>query len=64
VSYSWVDPHFATLYARREETRMNDRLAADLREREAREAWVPPAPVRPLSWIEQDSEIRRRIRVI
>jgi hypothetical protein len=31
VSYSWVDPHFAVLYARREEERLAERLAARLR---------------------------------
>ena len=35
VSFSWVDPHFAVLYARREEERLEERLAASLRERAA-----------------------------
>ena len=30
VSYSWVDPHFAALYARREEERLVERLASRL----------------------------------
>ena len=37
MSYSWVDPHFAALYARREEERLAERLATRLRERSARE---------------------------
>jgi hypothetical protein len=37
VSYSWVDPHFAALYARREEERLAERLVTRLRERSARE---------------------------
>jgi len=41
VSYSWVDPHFAALYARREEERLAERLLARLRDRAACEA-VPP----------------------
>jgi len=28
VSYSWVDPHFAVLYARRVEERLAERLAS------------------------------------
>jgi hypothetical protein len=37
VSFSWLDPHFAVLYARREEERLAERLAARLRERAASE---------------------------
>ncbi len=33
MSYSWVDPHTVSLFARREEDRMTARLAARLRER-------------------------------
>lgn len=33
MSYSWVDPHTFSLFARREEERMTARLAARLRER-------------------------------
>jgi hypothetical protein len=64
VSYSWVDPHFATLYARREEERLSDRLAAKLRERAEREVYLPPPPVQPMSWFEQESLIRRGTRLI
>jgi len=28
VSYSWVDPHFASLYARREDQRLTERMLA------------------------------------
>jgi hypothetical protein len=35
VSFSWIDPHFAALYVRREEERLAERLAARLRERAA-----------------------------
>jgi hypothetical protein len=37
VSYSWVDPHFAALYARREEERLAERLATRMRDRAALE---------------------------
>ena len=37
MSFSWVDPHFAALYARREEERLAERLVTRLRERSARE---------------------------
>jgi len=40
VSYSWVDPHFAALYARREEERLAERLVTRLRERSAREPFL------------------------
>ena len=32
MSFSWVDPHFAALYARREEERLAERLATRMRE--------------------------------
>ena len=35
MSYSWVDPHFAALYARREEERLAERLVTRMRERPA-----------------------------
>lgn len=64
MSFSWVDPHFTTLYVQREDARILERLAEKLRERATREEWVPPVPVRALSWFEQESEIRSRIRVV
>ncbi len=33
MSYSWVDPHTVSLFARREDERMQARLAARLQER-------------------------------
>ena len=38
MSFSWVDPHFAVLYARREEERLEEKLAESLRERAASES--------------------------
>jgi len=64
VSYSWVDPHFAALYARREEERLAERLTSRSRDRAVCEPnldWVPP---RGPTWIEQDSEIRSRFRIL
>ena len=31
MSYSWVDPHFAVLYGRREEQRLLEKLLTDVR---------------------------------
>ena len=44
MSCSWLDPHFAALYARREEERLAERLVTRLRERDACEPL--PNPVR------------------
>jgi hypothetical protein len=38
VSFKWFDPHFATLYARREEERLAERLISSTREAAACEA--------------------------
>ena len=40
MSFSWVDPHFAALYARREEERLAERLVTRLRERSAGEPFL------------------------
>lgn len=58
MSFSWVDPHFAALYARREEERLAERLAAVLR---ARADSAPPlegAWRRELGLAEQDALLR------
>jgi hypothetical protein len=59
VSYSWVDPHFAALYARREEERLVERLASCLRARVAYEPDLHATPWRGPAWIEQDIELNR-----
>ncbi len=41
MSYSWVDPHTVSLFARREEARMTARLAARLQERALDDASLP-----------------------
>ena len=63
MSFSWVDPHFTELFAQREEDRLAERLTRCLRARESTGEYVPPAPRRELTWIEQDMELRGRIRL-
>lgn len=41
MSYSWVDPHTVSLFARREEARMTARLAAYLQERAPDDGSLP-----------------------
>jgi hypothetical protein len=65
VSFSWVDPHFTVLYARREEERLAERLMTRLRERSACE----PSPQSSISWrepgwMEQDAAIRCHVRLV
>jgi hypothetical protein len=64
VSYSWVDPHFAALYARREEERLVERLASCFRERAVREPNLDSVPWRGPGWMEQDAAIRCRLRLL
>jgi len=64
VSYSWVDPHFAALYARREEERLVERLASTLRERAACEPYLDAATPPEPSWIEQDIILRGNLRLV
>lgn len=63
MSFSWVDPHFVELFAQREEDRLAERLTRCLRARVGTGEYVPPAPHRELTWIEQDMELRGRIRL-
>jgi hypothetical protein len=64
VSYSWVDPHFAALYARREEERLAERLASRLLERAACEPNLRRLPPDEPTWIEQEIEFRGRFRLL
>jgi len=52
VSYSWVDPHFATLYARREEQRFAERLLADALARDERLPELGEIAWRRSGWLE------------
>ena len=58
MSYSWVDPHFAALYARREEERLAERLVTRLRERAAREPSLQTTSWRDAGWLENDAVVR------
>ena len=52
MSYSWVDPHFASLYARRDDQRFADRLLADALDREARLPELGKITWRTTGWLE------------
>lgn len=58
MSYSWVDPHFAALYARREEERLAERLEARLRDLAACEPDPDAITRREPGWIENDALCR------
>jgi hypothetical protein len=58
VSYSWVDPHFAALYARREEERLAERLVTRLRDRSVREPSLDSVRWRDAGWMENDAVVR------
>ena len=58
VSYSWVDPHFAALYARREEERLAERLVTRMRERSVRELFLQTTGRCHAGWMENDAVLR------
>jgi hypothetical protein len=60
VSYSWVDPHFAALYARREDERLAERLVSRLRERDVCEPPLSSSSTcwRDAGWSDQDAAFR------
>lgn len=58
MSFSWVDPHFAALYARREEERLAERLVARMRELAACEPDPNAIFWREPGWIENDIAVR------
>jgi hypothetical protein len=58
VSYSWVDPHFAALYARREEERLAERLVTRMRERADRELFPQTTGWCHASWLGNDAVLR------
>ena len=64
MSYSWVDPHFAALYARREEERLAERLASRLRELAACEPDLDATNWRGPGWMEQDTMVRGHLRLL
>jgi hypothetical protein len=58
VSCSWVDPHFAALYARREEERLAERLVTRMRERAAPGLSLDTVRRRDAGWMENDAVVR------
>jgi hypothetical protein len=58
VSYSWVDPHFAALYAHREEERLVERLVTRMRERSVREPFLQTTGRRDACRMEHDAVLR------
>ena len=58
MSYSWVDPHFAALYARREEERLAERLVTRMRDRSVREPFLHTPDRRHAGWLENDVVLR------
>jgi hypothetical protein len=65
VSYSWVDPNFAALYARREDALAAERLLRAARERERRLAeFVPHVEARtePI-WLDGAYAASDRLRI-
>jgi hypothetical protein len=64
VSYSWVDPHFAALYARREEERLAERLAAHVRAVAACEPDLERVCWRGPGWMEQDVKPHGHLRLL
>ena len=64
VSFSWVDPHFTALYARREEERLAERLLTRLRDRCACEPSPNSTFLREAGWMEHDAAIRCHLRLL
>ena len=58
MSYSWVDPHFAALYARREEERLVERLVTRMRERSIDEPLLHTTDRRHAGRLENDVVLR------
>jgi hypothetical protein len=52
VSCSWADPHFASLYARREEQRLAERLLVEARKRAERLPELDEVAWRRSGWLE------------
>jgi hypothetical protein len=59
VSYSWFDPHFAALYARREEERLVEQLVSCLYERAASEPSLETVGRYDCGWLERGAVLRR-----
>ena len=64
MSYSWVDPHFAALYLRREEQRLTEKLLAEARARAQRVPELGEIAWRSSGWLESDLPGNPNLRVI
>lgn len=64
MSFSWVDPHFAALYARREEERLAERLVTRVRELAACEPDLDATCWRGPGWMERDIPLPSHLRLL
>ena len=64
MSYSWVDPHFAALYVRREELRLTEKLLADACARAGRPPELAAVEWRHSSWHEHELPGSPNLRLI
>ena len=64
MSFSWVDPHFTVLYARREEERLAERLLTRLRDRAACEPSPGAIFWREASCVETEVVCRGHFRLL
>ena len=64
MSYSWVDPHFAVLYGRREEQRLVEKLLTDVRVHVGQLPESGSTEWRRSGWLESDLPGTPNIRLI
>ena len=64
MSYSWVDPHFAVLYARREEERLAERLVTRVRAVAACEPDPGATNWHGPGWLELDVPVRGHLHLL
>ncbi len=64
MSYSWVDPHFAVLYERREEQRLVEKLLTDVRVHVEQVPELGATEWRRSGWLESDLPGSPSLRLI
>ena len=64
MSYSWVDPHFAALYERREAERLTAKLLAVAQERAQRLPELGATEWRRSGWLESDLPGSPQLRLV
>ena len=64
MSYSWVDPHFAVLYGRREEQRLLEKLLTDVRVHVGQLPEPGSTEWRRSGWLESDLPGSPNLRLI